>query len=86
MLLRGHHSLLNGNIYWSTGEDHQIRIVSTVMWQNKFKKIKHFFHIVDNTRISFEDKLAKIGPCYEHLSKNLLNLMFAIKVLVSMNR
>ncbi len=69
LLLSGYYSLPKENMHWSTAEDLQIPIVPTVMSRNNFKKIKQFFHLVDNNKITSGDKLAKIAPFYEHLTK-----------------
>jgi DNA excision repair protein ERCC-6 len=67
LLFSGYHSVPNENLYWSTSQDMNIPIVSQTMPRNSFKKIKQYFHLVDNSKIKSGDKLAKIAPFYEHL-------------------
>jgi DNA excision repair protein ERCC-6 len=70
LLLSGYHSLPGEDLYWSTQDDLMVPIVPSVMPRNRFRKLKKYFHIVDNTKLVAGDKMGKISPIYEELQKN----------------
>ena len=41
------------------------------MSKNRFKEIKHLFHLADNSNLRKDDEIAKIRPLMELLLKNL---------------
>lgn len=56
LLFSGYQSVPDENSYWSTQEDLHIPIVSTAMPRNRFRMLKFFFHIVDNSKLEPGDK------------------------------
>lgn len=70
LLFSGYHQVPGEDLYWSTQEDLSVPIVSTVMPRNKFRKLKRFFHIIDNNTLALGDKMGKISPFYQELEKN----------------
>lgn len=71
LLLSGYHSLPNENLYWSSAEDVAISIVPSVMSRNRFKELKRYFHVMDNSMLKKGDKLGKIQPIYDQLNSSL---------------
>ena len=61
-LLSVYHCVSTKNDYWSTSEDMNIPITSTVMSRNKFRDIARNFHLMDNNLQIPGDKLDKIQP------------------------
>ncbi|KAL3203043.1 hypothetical protein MRX96_042179 [Rhipicephalus microplus] len=39
------------------------------MARNRFRQLKRFFHVVDNTQLKAGDKMGKIQPFYDEISK-----------------
>ena len=70
LLFSGYHQVPGEDLYWSTQEDLSIPIVSTVMPRNRFRKLKKFFHVIDNNTLALGDKMGKISPFYEELERN----------------
>lgn len=75
-LVVGYHSVPEENSYWSTHEDLCIPIVSTVMPRNRFRMLKKYFHLVDNTQLEAGDKLGKIAPFYDEIGKHFRKFGF----------
>ncbi|KAH7977007.1 hypothetical protein HPB52_022817 [Rhipicephalus sanguineus] len=65
----GYHSVTSEDSYWSTAEDLCVPIVATVMARNRFRQLKRFFHVVDNTQLKAGEKMGKIQPFYDEISK-----------------
>ncbi|GFS85105.1 piggyBac transposable element-derived protein 2 [Trichonephila clavipes] len=70
LLFSGYHQVSGEDVYWSTQEDLSVPIVSTVMPRSRLKKIKKFFHIMENNKLTSGDKLGKISHFYTELEKN----------------
>lgn len=69
LLFSGYHSVPSEGSYWSTAEDLCLPIVATVMARNRFRQLKRFFHVVDNTQLQAGKKMGKIQPFYDEISK-----------------
>lgn len=69
LLLSGYHKVPSEDMYWSTADDVCIPVVGTVMARSKFRTLKRYFHLMDNTTLVPGDKLGKIRPFYDELSK-----------------
>ena len=76
LLFSGYHSVPDENSYWSSQEDLHIPIISTTMPRNKFRMLKKYFHIVDNSKLQPDDKLGKISPIYEEIGRNFRQFVF----------
>ncbi|KRY99339.1 PiggyBac transposable element-derived protein 3 [Trichinella zimbabwensis] len=72
ILLSGYHSVPNENHFWSTADDVCVPIVPRVMARNKFKKVKRYFYLVDNSKLKKDDLMGKIKPLYDYLNQKLL--------------
>ncbi|KRZ51813.1 PiggyBac transposable element-derived protein 3, partial [Trichinella nativa] len=72
ILLSGYHSVPNENHFWSTADDVCVSIVPCVMSRNKFKNVKRYFHLVDNSKLKKDDLMGKIKPLYDYLNQKLL--------------
>ncbi|GFQ89336.1 piggyBac transposable element-derived protein 2 [Trichonephila clavata] len=70
LLFSGYHQVPGEDLYWSTQEDLSVPNVSTVMSRSSFRKIKEFFHIIDNNKLTSGDKMGKISPFYSELEKH----------------
>ena len=75
ILMSGYHSLPSENDYWSTAEDLIAPIFSSTMSRDRFRLIKRYLHIADNSNLS-QSKVAKILPLYERLKENCLRFGF----------
>ncbi len=71
LLLSGYHWVPNEKLFWSTTEDTNVPIASTVMSRNRFTALKKYFHIINNTKIDLDDNMAKISLFYTELTKKM---------------
>lgn len=71
ILLSGYHILPQQHLYWCTDEDVGVPCVSQKMSKNRFKEIKRFFHLADNSNLCKNDKMAKLRPFMQLFLKNL---------------
>ncbi|KAH8024884.1 hypothetical protein HPB51_002054 [Rhipicephalus microplus] len=69
LLFCGYHSVLSEDSYWSTAKDLCVPIVATVMARNRFRQLKRFFHVVDNTQLKAGEKKGKLQLFYDEISK-----------------
>lgn len=58
--------------YWSVRPDMGVPIVKQAMSRNRFKKIKQFFHLADNTNLNAADRFAKVRPITDALNKKFM--------------
>ncbi|KRY40241.1 Kinesin-like protein KIF14, partial [Trichinella spiralis] len=72
ILLSGYYSVLNENHFWSTADDVCVSIVPRVMARNKFKNVKRYFHLVDNSKLKKDDLMGNIKLLYDYLNQKLL--------------
>ena len=78
IIISGYHSLPSENDYWSTADDMIMPIFSSTMSRDRFRLIKRYLHIADNSSLA-QSKVAKILPLYELLKKKTVcNLVFFI--------
>ncbi|KAL3244565.1 hypothetical protein MRX96_047171 [Rhipicephalus microplus] len=68
LLFCGYHSVSSEDSYWSTAEDLCVPIVATVMARNRFRQLKRFFHVVDNTQLKAGEKMGKLQLFYDEIS------------------
>ncbi|KAH7933397.1 hypothetical protein HPB49_012215 [Dermacentor silvarum] len=66
---RRYHSVPSEESYWITAEDLCVPLAATVMARNRFWQLKRFFHVVDNTQLKAGEKMGKIQPFYDEISK-----------------
>ncbi|XP_017481803.1 PREDICTED: piggyBac transposable element-derived protein 2-like, partial [Rhagoletis zephyria] len=59
LYISGYHTLPHIDHYWSVRPDMGIQIVKQAMSRNRFKIIKRFLHLADNTDLNTEDRFAK---------------------------
>ena len=69
LLTSGYHKLPRENDYWSTRRSLEAPIFPKTMSRNRFKIIKRFLHISDNSTLS-SSKIAKVEPLLDMLRKN----------------
>ncbi|KAL3214780.1 hypothetical protein MRX96_034681 [Rhipicephalus microplus] len=69
LLFSSYHSVPSEDSYWSTAEDLCVPLVTTVMARNRFRQLKRFFHVVDNTQLKAGEKMGKLQPFYDEVSK-----------------
>lgn len=68
----GYHSMPREDMYWQTYEDTCSPVVANNMSRTRFKEIKRFLHLADNSNLVITDKMdkmAKIKPLAKMLSK-----------------
>ena len=63
IIMSGYHSLPSENDYWSTAEDLIAPIFSSTMSRDRFRLIKRYLHIADNSNLT-QSKVAKILLLY----------------------
>ncbi|KAL3188739.1 hypothetical protein MRX96_022243 [Rhipicephalus microplus] len=68
LLFSSYHSVPSEDSYRSTAEDLCVPIVVTVMARNRFRQLKRFFHVVDNTQLKGGET---IGQTSAVLRRNL---------------
>ncbi|KAH8019108.1 hypothetical protein HPB51_016746 [Rhipicephalus microplus] len=69
LLFSGYHSVPSEDSFWRTVEDLCLPIVVTVMARNRFRQLKSFFHVVDNSQLKAGEKIGKLQPFYDEISK-----------------
>ncbi|XP_047120564.1 piggyBac transposable element-derived protein 2-like [Schistocerca piceifrons] len=60
LLLNGYHKLPHENMYWEQASDVGVPLVFNSMSRNRFREIKRFIHLNDNSRIDRNDKMHKL--------------------------
>ena len=70
LLYSGYRSMPREDMYWQLCEDTHTPIVSQNMSRNRFREIKRFIHLADNTKLDTTDKMAKVRPLSKILSTN----------------
>ncbi|KRY56044.1 hypothetical protein T03_3297 [Trichinella britovi] len=55
-----------------TADDVCVSIVPRVIARNKFKNVKRYFHLVDNSKLKKGDLMGNIKPLYDYLNQKLL--------------
>ena len=69
LLISGYHNLPSEADYWSTAEDLEAPIFSSIMARDRFRVIKSCLHIADYHNLA-QSKVAKILPLLELLRTN----------------
>ncbi|XP_039968750.1 piggyBac transposable element-derived protein 3-like [Bactrocera tryoni] len=72
LYISGYHTLPHIDHYWSVRPDMEIPIVKQVLSRNRFKIIKRFLHLADNTDLNAVDRFAKVCPLIDALNKNIM--------------
>ena len=79
IIISGYHNLPSENDLWSTVDDMIMPIFSSTMNKDRFRLIKRYLHIADNSSLA-QSKVAKILSLYELLKKKTVcNLVFFIR-------
>ena len=60
----------NANDYWSTAPDLSAPLFAKTMSRQRFRDIKHYFHVCDNMNLGTE-KMAKVIPIYDVLNSKI---------------
>ena len=71
IVISGYHRLPSENDYWSTAEDLKAPLFPSIMSRSRFKTLKRYLHISDNSNLS-QSKMAKVLPFYDRLKENCL--------------
>ncbi|KRX20178.1 PiggyBac transposable element-derived protein 3 [Trichinella nelsoni] len=83
ILFNDYHSVPNENHFWSTADDVRVSIVPRVMARNKLKNVRHYFFLVDNSKLKKDNLMGKIKPLYNYLNQKLLQFgAFQEKLLI----
>jgi DNA excision repair protein ERCC-6 len=84
LILSGYHPVPEMRHYWSLDDDLGNTAVKACMSRNRFIELKRFLHLNDNSKASgSKDKLFKLRPFLDMLSKNILRFgVFTTKLSV----
>ena len=63
-------------MYWERQSDLGIPLVYEVISKNKFKQMKMYTHLSDNTQLDKSDKYAKVRPLYDITNGSLQQFGF----------
>ena len=72
LLFSGYHTLPQENMYWEASPDAGVPFVYNAMTRNRFKEIKRYLHLNDNTEIDASDKMFKLRPYFDAMNKNFM--------------
>lgn len=72
LYITGYHNLPQTNSYWSNKESLGCALIKDCISRDRFKKIKQFFHVCDNTALDTQNKFAKVAPLNDLLNKKFL--------------
>lgn len=72
----GYHCLPQQSMYWERSIDTNTEMVYQAISKNRFKQIKRFLHLADNSTIDLTDKFAKVRPLYDLTNKSLQQFGF----------
>lgn len=62
LYITGYHTLPQVNSYWSNRESLGCVMIKECMPRDRFKRIKQFFHVCDNSALDPNDKFSKVSP------------------------
>ena len=65
LFLSGYHTLPQKDMCWEHQNDAGIPLVYKVISKSKFKQMKKYAHLSDNTQLDKSDKHAKVRPLYD---------------------
>ena len=71
LFLSGYHTLSQQDMYWERKNDAGVPLVYEVISKNKFKQMKKYTHLSDNTQLDKSDKYAKVRPLYDITNRSL---------------
>ena len=72
LYITGYHTLPQTNGYWSNRESLGCALIKDCISRDRFKRIKQFFHVCDNSALDPKNKFAKVAPLNELLNKKFL--------------
>ena len=76
LFLSGCHILPQQDMYWESQNNARIPLVYEVISKNKFKQMKKYTRLSDNTQLGKSDKYAKVRPLYDITSRSLQQFGF----------
>ena len=80
LFLSGYHSLPQQHLYWERSNDVDSTMVYQHISKNKFRLIKKYTHLADNSQLDKSDKYAKVRPLYDTANKSLQVWILACKL------
>lgn len=72
LYITGYHTLPQVNSYWSNRESLGCVMIKECMPRDRFKRIKQFFHVCDNSALDPNDKFSKVSPLNSLMNKKFL--------------
>ena len=75
LMISGYSSLPRRDMYWSLDADITNPAVAEAMSRNRFRDILKNLHFADNTKMSADDKFAKVRPLIDHLNERCIKLL-----------
>lgn len=76
LLLTGYHTLPQERMYWSMDDDLGVPMVYNSMSRDRYLTIKRFLHVADNSKLDSNDRMFKIRPMINILTKNFCQWAF----------
>lgn len=70
LLVSGYHKLPQEDMYWEQLPDAGVPLVNNAMSRARFREVKKYLHLSDNTNIDKSDKMAKLRPYLNKLKSN----------------
>lgn len=70
LLLSGYHKLPQEDMYWEQAPDTGVSIVFNSMSRNRFREIKRYLHLNDNSKLDKNDKFYKLRKFFDILQIN----------------
>ncbi|GFS07949.1 PiggyBac transposable element-derived protein 3 [Elysia marginata] len=64
-------------MFWENAEDSHNQLVRSAMAVNRFEEILSIVHLADNTKLDFNDKMAKVRPTLSMLNERYLQFWTA---------
>lgn len=72
LYITGYHNLPDTCYYWSNRESLGCALIKECISRERFKKIKQFFHVCDNSALDPRNKFAKVAPLNDLFNKKFL--------------
>ncbi|GFR92646.1 PiggyBac transposable element-derived protein 3 [Elysia marginata] len=66
-------------MFWENAEDSHNQLVSSAMTVNRFEEILSILHLAENTKLYFNDKMAKVRPILSMLNERYLQFWTALQ-------
>lgn len=72
LYITGYHTLPQTQSYWSNKESLGCALIKECISRDRFRRIKQFFHVCNNSALDPKNKFAKVAPLNDLLNKKFL--------------